>query len=69
MEVVTQLIASVGFPIVACIIMYKHQAEMEQRIDARDKEHREELAKFVEVINNNTLAITELKNQIERGVE
>ena len=63
MEIVTQLIASIGFPIVACIYMFKH---MEKRIDKRDEKHSEELEKFITVIDNNTQAINELKNEIEK---
>ena len=46
--------------------MYNHQQEMEKRIDKRDEKHSEELEKFITVIDNNTQAIRELKNQIEK---
>ena len=57
MEIVTQLIASIGFPIVACIYMFKH-------MEKREQEHAEEIKSFISVVNNNTMAINELKNEI-----
>lgn len=59
MEVVAQLIASIGFPIVACIYMFKY-------VEKREDKHTEEIKAFIEVVNNNTLAIKELKDEIFR---
>lgn len=52
-QMVTQLIGSLGFPIVACIALF-------WKIHEQDKTHKEEMEKFVEAINNNTSAITKL---------
>lgn len=56
-SVITQLIGSLGFPIVCCLMlvyMYYQQ----------DKRHAEESAKWAEAINNNTLALTKLSDKI-----
>ena len=57
MEIVAQLIASIGFPIVACIYMFKH-------MEKRESEHADEIKSFIEVVNNNTIAINQLKDEI-----
>lgn len=56
--VISQLIGSLGFPIVACcamFYMYNRQTEA----------HKEEMNKFTEAINNNTSTINELMNLIK----
>ena len=53
----TQMIGSLGFPIVACcamFYMYNKQTEA----------HKEEMNKFTEAINNNTNTVNELMNII-----
>lgn len=55
---VTQLIGSIGFPIVCCMIMFKQSNE-------ENKRHDEETKGFMEAINNNTLVITQLKDKLE----
>lgn len=53
----TQLISSLGFPIVCCIFLFK------QNIDIMSK-HDSEMQKITEALNNNTLAITRLCDKI-----
>lgn len=53
----TQLISSLGFPIVCCIFLFK------QNIDIMTK-HDSEMQKITEALNNNTLAITRLCDKI-----
>ena len=75
------LIASLGFPIVACgamafFIVKRSEANdqkletlrKEQREDilAIQKEHKEEVAKMTEALNNNTQAIQKLTDRLEK---
>lgn len=58
LNVVTQLINSVGFPI-ACVCVMFYTSE-------KDKvRHAEESKGFVEAINNNTLAVTKLVEKMD----
>lgn len=59
MNVVIQLIGSVGFPIVMCLMLYN-------KMDKQDAEHKEEIGKLTESLNNNTVAITKLAEKLER---
>lgn len=57
MEEIVGLIRDVGFPIaVAVALFWKNVKDQEQ--------HKEEMAKMTEALNNNTLALTELKDKI-----
>lgn len=53
----SDLISNVGFPIFVCILLLKDQKESREA-------HQKETEGFVEAINNNTLAITQLKDKI-----
>lgn len=53
----TTLVGSLGFPIVACGAMFY---EMHQQT----KRHAEEMEKVSDALNNNTLALTELKDKL-----
>ena len=52
------LISSVGFPIVACIGCGWY-------INKKDTQHREEVDKFAEALNNNTLVIQKLVDKLD----
>lgn len=56
---ITQLISNLGVP-VACLIctFYLWNKETES--------HKEEIAKMTEALNNNTIAITKLSDQIAK---
>lgn len=54
---VSQLISSVGFPIVACMIMWK---TLEDSTEA----HKEEMDAIKESLNHNTVVLAELKTLI-----
>lgn len=56
--VVTNLIGSLGFPIVMCLMLYK-------RMDKQDEQHKEEMSKLTESLNNNTIALTQLTAKLE----
>jgi len=67
------IISSLGFPIGACVgmaIYVKTQTE-NYRSDVKDiqKEHKEEIAKVTEALNNNTLALQKLCDKLEKEVE
>ena len=51
-------IGSFGFPIVMCLLMY-------DRMGKQDAQHKEEMMKLTESLNNNTLAITKLTDKIQ----
>lgn len=64
MQDIITMITTVGFPIVACLLLgwfIKYQTDRynEELKDVR-KEHRAEVAKMTEAINNNTLALTKI---------
>lgn len=54
----SQLISSVGFPIVACMIMWKS-------LQDSTAAHKEEMDGLKESLNKNTLVLSELKQMIE----
>lgn len=53
MNAITSLIGSIGFPIVMCLLLY-------YRMDKQDENHKEEMNKITEALNNNTMALNEL---------
>lgn len=55
---ITSLISSVGFPIVMCLMLYN-------RMDRQDEQHKEEMQKLTESLNNNTLALTQLASKLD----
>lgn len=56
---VTQAISSFGFPIVACIVMFKY-------LEKERESHKEEMQSITKALNDNTAILNELKNVIER---
>lgn len=58
---VANLISSVGFPIVMCIVLFKY---MESNDDKREVEAKE----LRDAINNNTVVLTELIAKIDSAV-
>ena len=68
---VIQLISSVGFPIVACLGMgwyVKYQTDS-YREEVKDiqKEHKEEIQKMSDALNNNTAALQRLCDKLDGG--
>jgi len=68
----TQLISSVGFPIACCIFMgwyvkYTTDKHREELADLNNQ-HRIEMSNMTEAINNNTVALTELKGVLMKEV-
>ena len=73
METFISIISSLGFPIAACLYMAKYVREQtaSYRQDIKDlrKEHKDEIAKVAEALNNNTIALHKLCEKLERGNE
>lgn len=57
---ITQIVSTVGFPIVMCVALFWEIKEISDK-------HKEETEKFTEALNNNTLVLQKLCDTI--GVE
>lgn len=65
-----QLIGSLGFPIVACLgmgyyVKYQTDSYRDEVKDMRS-EHKEEISKISEALNNNTLALQKLCDKLDK---
>lgn len=71
MNDVVQIISAVGFPIVAalgCAYFVKWQYEQNQKqLEEMRKEHKEEVQKMTDALNNNTLVIQKLVDKFDKG--
>ena len=73
MNELIQMISTVGFPIVISIIMayYVRDQGDKNREDIKtlNEQHKTEMLSILEALNNNTLALTQLRDYlVERGV-
>jgi len=72
-NVLIQIVGSLGFPIAACIFMaiYVKNNGDNYRADLKEmtSNHRNEMDKITEAINNNTLVIQKLIDKIEKDGE
>jgi hypothetical protein len=71
METWIQVITAVGFPIFACLAMgyfIKNQIDS-YRADIKElqNDHKQEISKVTEALNNNTIALQKLVDKIEGG--
>lgn len=57
-QTLTQLVSSVGFPIVACLIMWK-------ALQDSTAAHKEEIDAMQESLNQNTVVLAELKQMLQ----
>jgi hypothetical protein len=58
LQTVINLIKDLGFPIAVCIAMFwLNNKQVEQ--------HKEEMSKVTDALNNNTLALTELRDRLD----
>lgn len=68
MNDIVSVISAVGFPIVAavaCGMFIKWQyTENQKQMTAMRQEHKEEVTKMTEALNNNTLALQKLIDKI-----
>ena len=59
LQTVINLIKDLGFPIAVCIAMFwLNNKQVEQ--------HKEEMNKVTDALNNNTLALTELRDRLDK---
>lgn len=66
-------ITTVGFPIVACLFMgayVKYQTDT-YRSEVKDMqiEHKDEISKITEALQNNTLALQKLCDKLDKDVD
>ena len=70
MNEIVSVISAVGFPIVAavaCGMFVKWQYEQNSKaMEEVRKEHKEEVSKMTEALNNNTLALQKLIDKLEK---
>lgn len=57
LDAVVDLIQKLGFPIACVIALFWQNTKL-------NEQHKEEMEKITTALNNNTLALTELKNKI-----
>ena len=62
LNALTTAIGSLGFPIIMCLLLY-------DRMGKQDAQHKEEMMKLTESLNNNTNAITKLTEKLKLGSE
>lgn len=70
MNDIVSIVSAVGFPIVAAIgcgyfVKWQYEQNMKQMEEMR-KEHKEEVTKMTEALNNNTLALNTLINKLDK---
>ncbi len=70
MNEIVSVISAVGFPIVAavaCGMFVKWQYEQNAKaMEEVRKEHKEEVSKMTEALNNNTLALQKLIDKLKK---
>lgn len=59
---IIHLVSSLGFPIVACGALF-------WRMVKSDEQHKEEMNKVTESLNNNTMALVKLTEKLEKEVQ
>ena len=57
LDTIVDLIQKLGFPVACVIALFCQNIKITEQ-------HKEEMDKITEALNNNTLALTELKNKI-----
>ena len=72
-ETIVQIVQSVGFPIAMCIAMgayvkYTEDKSREERTEMQTQ-HAEEMDSVKTALNNNTLALQELAERLNKGGE
>lgn len=67
---ITQLITTVGFPIAACIALFwqsnQQQENFRVTLESQNAQHKLEMDKITEALNNNTAALNRLIDRSER---
>lgn len=62
MDGVTQLISTLGFPIVMCLIMFKYMQE-------ESENHKKEVDSLKDSLKENTVVLADLKSMIQTLVD
>lgn len=62
MDGITQLIASLGFPIVMCLVMFKYMQE-------ESENHKKEVDALKDSLKENTVVLADLKSMIQTLVD
>lgn len=62
MDGVTQLIASLGFPIVMCLFMFKYMQE-------ESENHKKEVDALKDSLKENTVVLADLKSMIQTLID
>jgi hypothetical protein len=62
MDGVTQLIASLGFPIVMCLVMFKYMQE-------ESENHKKEVDSLKDSLKENTVVLADLKSMIQTLID
>ena len=57
---IIQLVGSLGFPVVMCGALF-------WRMVKSDEQHKAEMDKLSEALNNNTIALTKLSDNLDKG--
>ena len=57
---IVQIIGSLGFPIAACVAVFWY-------LMRESENHKAEVVKLTEALQNNTLALTKLCDKLEKG--
>jgi hypothetical protein len=70
LNIIMTLVGSLGFPIVACIglgwyVKYMTDTNRSDMTELR-KEHKDEMTKMTEALNNNTLVIQKLIDKLDK---
>lgn len=60
MSDIVQIISNVGFPIAMCLLLFYNMRE-------QNAQHKEEMQKMSEAVNNNTTVLQEIKTFLERS--
>lgn len=55
---ITQLIGSLGFPIVCCVVLFT-------RMEKQNELHKQEIDSLKDALNNNTLVLTKLYERMD----
>ena len=72
-ETIVQIVQSVGFPIAMCVAMgayvkYTEDKSREERVEMQTQ-HSDEMDSVKTALNNNTLALQELVDKLNKGGE
>lgn len=64
MQQITTIIASNAFPIVMCVILLKINEQLRQEMLKMSEDHKAESDRLADVIQENTVALVELKEKL-----